>query len=227
MSTLTNAAARIPSSPTQLSAPRAADGGISVYTFDPVGITVRATLGPDGAPWFVAADVAKALGYSNGRSAIGKHVSPSDRMTVAKSDSQTGTRGGARSLTIINESGLYALVLRSNKPRAAAFKQWVTGAVLPSIHRNGGYLAGEEALPQHLRDALHAECRAALRKLIGRVDDATWHDTFKPQREQRLARALSREAAHLGIPLEVAQRAYAGDAAGAEAALVAIKAARP
>lgn len=91
------------------------------------------------APWFVGKDVAEALGYSNSRDAIRKHVDDEDR-GVAKCD----TPGGMQDLAVINESGLYSLIMSSKLPEAKAFKRWVTSEVLPSIRKHGGYIAGQE-----------------------------------------------------------------------------------
>ena len=90
-------------------------------------------------PWFVGKDVAQALGYTNPRDAIGKHVDEEDR-GVAKCD----TRGGMQELSVINESGLYSLIMSSKLPGAKQFKRWVTSEVLPAIRKNGGYIAGQE-----------------------------------------------------------------------------------
>ena len=88
-------------------------------TFHFNGAAVR-TLVQDGEPWFVAADVARALGYSNPRDAISKHVDLEDRNSVAIRD---GSRGNPNQ-TVINESGLYALIFGSKLPAARAFKRW-------------------------------------------------------------------------------------------------------
>ena len=89
----------------------------------------------DNEPWFVGKDVAEALGYSNTRDAISTHVMDEDKNTVAISD---GKRGNPNQ-TVINESGLYALIFGSKLESAKRFKHWVTSEVLPSIRRNGGY----------------------------------------------------------------------------------------
>lgn len=100
----------------------------------------------DGQPWFVGKDVAKALGYSNVRDAISRHVDPEDK-GVVKHD----TPGGTQKMTIINESGLYSLVLSSKLPGAKQFKRWVTSEVLPSIRKSGGYINGQETMsPEEL-----------------------------------------------------------------------------
>lgn len=95
----------------------------------------------DGEPWFAGADVAKALGYSNVRDAIAKHVDDEDKNTVAIRD---GIKGNPNK-TIINESGLYSLVLSSKLPTAKKFKRWVTSEVLPAIRKTGGYSMKQKA----------------------------------------------------------------------------------
>lgn len=92
------------------------------------------TVAIDGEPWFVGKDVAEALGYSNARDALAKHVDLEDK-GVAKCD----TLGGKQDLAIINESGLYALVFGSKLDSAKRFKRWVTSEVLPAIRKNGIY----------------------------------------------------------------------------------------
>jgi len=95
----------------------------------------------DGEPWFVGKDVAEILGYSNTRDALAKHVDEDDK-GVAKCD----TLGGAQEVAIINESGLYSLVLRSNLPAAKQFKRWVTSEVLPAIRKSGGYIKADAGM---------------------------------------------------------------------------------
>lgn len=103
------------------------------------------TVEVNGEPWLVGRDVAAALGYSNPQKAIRDHVD-SDDCTVNDSFTVNGTQG-----TLINESGLYALVLSSKLPGAKRFKRWVTSEVLPAVRRTGGYLAGAERMtPEEL-----------------------------------------------------------------------------
>lgn len=92
----------------------------------------------NGEPWFVLAEVCKKLGIVNTGDAASS-LDEDERMTIGITDSQKGTRGGARQMTIINESGLYSLVLRSRKPEAKRFKKWITSEVLPSIRKTGSY----------------------------------------------------------------------------------------
>ena len=92
----------------------------------------------DGEPWFVGKDVAEALGYSNASKAVMVHVDEEDKQKVMlKADSQN--RNVVTATTLINESGLYSLVLSSKLPQAKVFKHWVTAEVLPSIRRHGAY----------------------------------------------------------------------------------------
>lgn len=104
----------------------------------------------DGEPWFVASDVCAALEYTNTSKAVADHLDDDERMTLTAGYGQsgngltsgstaTGKRGGARFTVVINESGLYALVLRSRKPEARKFAKWVTSEVLPSIRKTGRY----------------------------------------------------------------------------------------
>lgn len=95
----------------------------------------------NGVPWFIGKDVAEVLGYGNSRKAISDHVDAEDK-GVTKCD----TLGGVQDLTIINESGLYSLIMSSKLPTAKAFKHWVTSEILPSIRKNGGYIAGQEQM---------------------------------------------------------------------------------
>lgn len=103
------------------------------------GSSIRIVADEHGEPWFVASDIATALGYSNARDAIAKHVDEED---VAKRD--TLTKGGIQAVSCINESGLYSLIIGSKLDSAKRMKRWVTSEVLPSIRKNGGYIAGQE-----------------------------------------------------------------------------------
>lgn len=88
----------------------------------------------DGQPWLVGKDVAEALGYKNPQRAIRDHVDDEDRGVT-----KTVTPSGEQEILIINESGLYSLILSSKMPKAKAFKHWVTSEVLPALRRNGVY----------------------------------------------------------------------------------------
>jgi len=93
----------------------------------------------DGQPWFIAKDVADVLGYSNTRDALSRHVDSEDKNTVVFHD---GIQGNPN-MTIINESGLYSLILSSKLLAAKAFKRWVTSEILPSLRRHGAYITDD------------------------------------------------------------------------------------
>ena len=119
----------------------------------------------NGEPWFVGKDVANILGYSNTRDALARHVAAEDKNTVVIHD---GIQGNPNQ-TIINESGMYSLILSSKLETAKKFKHWVTAEVLPSIRRHGVYAIDEMlANPEAMISALMA---------------------YKEEREKRLALA--------------------------------------
>lgn len=95
----------------------------------------------DSEPWFVGKDVAVILGYQNGSRDINRHVDEEDRHKVMLFDGNQD-----KETIIINESGLYSLILSSKMPDAKKFKHWVTSEVIPSIRKNGGYISGQENL---------------------------------------------------------------------------------
>lgn len=101
------------------------------------------TLSIDGEPWFVGKDVAEVLGYAKPQNAIANHVDSEDK---ALAPIQGGCSTGTQSTLIINESGLYSLILSSKLPSAKEFKRWVTSTILPAIRSAGGYIAGEERM---------------------------------------------------------------------------------
>lgn len=92
-------------------------------------------------PYFVGKDIAEILGYERADNAIRNHVDFEDKLTHPISAS-----GQNRNMTIINESGLYSLIMSSKLPIARKFKRWITNEVLPSIRKNGGYIQGQEEL---------------------------------------------------------------------------------
>lgn len=97
------------------------------------------TITVDGEPYFVGIDVADKLEYQNGSRDINAHVDECDRKIISLFDGKQN-----RKTTIINESGFYSLVFQSKMKKAKEFKHWVTSEVLPSIRKNGGYIAGQE-----------------------------------------------------------------------------------
>ena len=95
----------------------------------------------NGEPWFIGKDVAEILGYSNTPKAIRDHVDDEDKLAE-----RIVLSGQNREVAIINESGLYSLILSSKMPKAKEFKRWVTAEVLPAIRKTGGYIAGSEKM---------------------------------------------------------------------------------
>jgi len=118
-----------------------------VFTNEKFG-SVR-TVEIKGEPWFVGKDIADALGYERATKAIHDHVDPEDKDAVPIRDSI----GRQQKTPVINESGLYSLVLSSKLPTAKEFKHWVTSEVLPTIHKSGSYTMG---LPHDYLSALEA-----------------------------------------------------------------------
>lgn len=137
----------------------------------------------DNEPWFVGKDVAAALGYSNSRDAILKHVHEDDK-GVAKCD----TPSGKQEMTVINESGLYALIFGSKLDSAKRFKHWVTSEVLPSIRKNGNY-----QMMQHESSELSPQ----LQMLQGLLDQMKETEIANKKRDRQIA--LAQETAEKAV----------------------------
>lgn len=135
------------------------------------------TVEMNGEPWFVGNDVAAALGYGKGKSlanAVTNHVDSED-----KGVTELMTPGGKQNVTIINESGLYSLILSSKLPTAKQFKRWVTSEVLPSIRKNGGYIAGQEQLsPEELMAKALLVANKTLAERDARISELTVQNTI-------------------------------------------------
>jgi prophage antirepressor-like protein len=138
----------------------------------------------DGTPWLVGKDVSVALGYKNPGKAIIAHVDEEDKrleMLPQGADSQNGNVSPSSKTALINESGLYSLILSSKMPKAKAFKHWVTSEVLPAIHKTGAYESFQakqhieqlEATNTRLNAAIQAvsEAKAALANVTAMRDD--------------------------------------------------------
>ena len=134
---------------------------LQIFNNDEFG-QIRTIETEDSEIWFVARDVCEALRFGNPRQAVSSHVENEDR------DVQIlDTLGGRQEATVINESGLYSLILGSRLPNAKKFKRWVTSEVLPSIRKTGGY-----HLPQTYSEALRelAEQAEKNEKLEARIE---------------------------------------------------------
>lgn len=134
---------------------------MTVFRDERFGAVRTATI--NGEPWFVGKDVANVLGYERPAKAIADHVDAEDKDEVPIQDSI----GRMQKTPIINESGLYSLILSSKLPQAKEFKRWVTSVILPALRRTGSYIAGEEHMDE---DELIAQGYLALqRKLAART----------------------------------------------------------
>lgn len=162
------------------------------------------TVEMNGEPWFVLKDVCEILEISN------------PRMTAQRLDadevSQTDvidSMGRQQETTVINESGLYNVILRSDKPEAKPFRKWVTSEVLPSIRKNGGYLAGQEQLtPEELMAKALLYANKTLAERDARISELTvQNQTLLPKAEyfddlvnRNLLTNFRETAKELGIP---------------------------
>lgn len=126
-----------------------------------------------GEPWFVAKDVCEILGLTNSRKATSTLDEEEKGVTICD------TPGGKQQLTIINESGLYSLILKSRKPEAKAFKKWVTSEVLPSIRKYGYYISPAADLSRKDRKAIERSLSKALSKYL------TDEDVYKVSKKMR------------------------------------------
>lgn len=101
----------------------------------------------ESEPWFAAVDVCKALDVSNPTMALNR-LDSDEKMTLSSTDGHSGQRGGAQSMSWVNEPGLYTLVLGSRKPEAKAFKRWITHEVIPSLRKHGAYVVGQDNMDE-------------------------------------------------------------------------------
>lgn len=112
-----------------------------LITFENMKFGKLTVIEKDGEFFFISKEIAEKLGYANSRKAVLDHVDSED-----KGVTEWNTLGGVQNVSIINESGLYSLILSSKLPQAKEFKRWVTKDVLPSIRKNGGYIRNQENL---------------------------------------------------------------------------------
>lgn len=161
----------------------------------------------DGEPWLVGKDVARALGYSNTKDALAKHIDEED-----KRGSQIATPSGAQLMTIINESGLYSLIFSSNLPSAKQFKRWVTSEVLPAIRKTGSYSVSPSITSLETRQALDAISNKLeqLEKREAKIEQGISYSNFylrlqmrsgyDANWERRQLKNLKAVAAFIGVP---------------------------
>lgn len=156
----------------------------------------------DGEHWFVAADIAGILGYREAKD-----------MTRNLDDDEKGahivpTLGGDQAVLTINESGLYTAILKSRRKEAKRFKKWVTSTVLPSIRKHGGYISGQETLPEELVASLHRTILNNALPALRYYDKLTEHDHWKsPSRRQAHSEWAIQEAAlKFDLPVSIMAR---------------------
>lgn len=162
-----------------------------------------------GKPCFIGKDVAEILGYSNPRDAISKHVDDEDK-GVAKCD----TPSGIQSMTIINESGLYSLILSSKLPTAKQFKRWVTSEILPSIRKNGTYSGHRGRRTLLTDDNVESEIERLTTSAEVRLARQEQRLKYKRRQYMYQLRALEkrgRELAAQGVTPENMERVLFGD----------------
>lgn len=125
--------------------------------------TIRSLL-KNGQPWFVAADVCKALNLPDTHKAV-------ERLDLDEKDRNSiPTPGGAQAMTIVSEPGLYTLILGSRKPEAKAFRRWITHDVIPAIRKTGGYVADSEAFIQNYLPFADESIKNLFRSTLAVID---------------------------------------------------------
>ena len=166
------------------------------------------TVERDGEPWFVGKDVAAALGYSNSRKALADHVEPEDKDGVTIRD----TIGRDQGATVINESGLYSLVLSSKLPTARKFKRWVTSEVIPTIRKHKAYMTPDKLeevllnpdtliqLAQNLKSEQEAR-RAAEAKIEADHPKVLFADAVSTSEQSILIGQLAKIIRQNGVPM--------------------------
>lgn len=158
------------------------------------------TIEVKGSPYFVGKDVAEILGYSNPRDALAKHVDDEDKNTVAIRD---GIQGNPN-MTIINESGLYSMILLSKLTTAKKFKRWVTSEVLPAIRKTGSYKSRKDDAMQEKRiDIMERNARTRAANLLLKIAERTRIQEYK---EVCNAKAAEMVTGTPILPLPVAER---------------------
>ncbi len=148
------------------------------------------TLMIDGQPYFVGKDVAEILGYAEPRSAVSKKVDDEDR-GVAKME----TSSGVQEMTIINESGLYSLILSSKLETAKKFKRWVTSEVLPSIRQTGNYISGTSQYS--IQDIVKETICQVVPMIIQELEDKSEREKYAERELEKLEMKVKRRIERL------------------------------
>lgn len=171
------------------------------------------TVKVNGEPWLVGKDVAQALGYSNPRKALDDHVDPEDKL---QGDGVTirDSMGREQHPTLINESGLYSLVLSSKLPGAKKFRRWVTSEVLPSIRKTGQYTA--RPMTDYQMESIRVR-KAQLLERLAKEYDGTYRQVLQ-------AHATKELTGEYLLPLpRIGQKTYSAEEIGAKLGISANK----
>lgn len=185
---------------------------IQTFTFN--NAPLRTLTDEAGDPWFVGKDVATILGYTNPRKALIDHVDDED-----KTDGVTirDSIGREQNPTVINESGLYSLILSSKLPTAKRFKRWVTHEVLPSIRKTGGYIPASEAdsdedilakavlIAQKTIDLKNQQLKAKDAQIMQLEPKAKALDAFTDVEDRLLVRDAAKILSNSGTPISEKQ----------------------
>lgn len=171
------------------------------------------TLEINGEPWFVGNDITNALGYQNGRRDINRHVDEDDVLKWYITDSL----GREQETTIINESGLYSLIMSSKLPNAKQFKKWVTSEVLPSIRKTGAYSVVQTVSDKQLdvemtkANAMLEDAKIRKAELLMKMSELN----ISPQASQALVSCASEVLTGIKcIPLPEVDKTYSATEAG-------------
>lgn len=183
-----------------------------IQTFNFNNSSLRILIDETGEPWFVAKDICDVLHYTNASKAISDHVDPEDKLNN-ESLSSLGQRGG----WLVNESGLYSLVLSSKLPTAKKFKRWVTREVLPTIRKTGGYIPTAEAdsdedilakavlIAQKTIDLKNQQLRAKDTQIMQLEPKAKALDAFTNVEDRLLVRDAAKVLSNSGTPISEKQ----------------------
>ena len=138
--------------------------------------------------WFVAKDVCNILEIGNPTQALTR-LDDDEKMTLISNESHSGQRGGAQMMAVVNEYGLWQLVLGSRKPQAKEFKRWLTHEVIPAIRKNGGYIDGQEYVPAEEKAKLEDEVRT----LHQMAKDYQYQTTRLQEKVDTLSRIIEKD----------------------------------
>ena len=127
----------------------------------------------EGNPWFKGGEIASYLGYSNQSRDIQRHVDEEDKYLITNKDTDSVLLNiPSRGVLMINESGLYSLIMKSKLPQAKTFKRWVTSEVLPSIRKHGGYVTGQEEMsPEELMAKAVLMADSKIKEMKGIIEE--------------------------------------------------------